>query len=397
MRSLRAVNKLLVTLGLLMGCRSAWSDTIITSATTTFGTLISISNTEVSFQAGCSGVTTRVPWQDILLLRLDGQCRPHPSSPPTAPLQVCKTSLVHVFKIRTKGKFIYLGTVSMSAGGSMRGIPYGKNGSIAIPKKDVEYIQPTDVCPASISELELPPGICVEPQQFAVNWSTDPVFNNHILTKGFAVYIESENPISADLRRSIVLAFGTSITLWTSLLEEHRSQLNETLQSYVASSVSHGKTITLFTPPQVIEVSCPENALLVISWLNGKNHVFPVNQGYIARAQLQGRTILINSNENDFGYRADFMNPLAAGTANLISVFAHEFGHCLGLPDDTTDPTSVMNPTKVGIKLNQVVLPSSSDFERLRSSLEASIAGSAPGFFDVKNCAGLRRVKSGRT
>jgi hypothetical protein len=393
MRSLRVCSKILLTLVLFLGCRSALWDTLITSATTTFGNLVSISKTEVGFQAGCAGPTTTVAWQDILLLRLDGQCSPHQATPPTAPLQVCKSSLVHVFKLRTKGKFLYFSTVSLSAGGSIRGIPYGKNGSIALPKNDVEYIQPTDVCPASISELDLPTGICFEPQQFAVNWSADPVFNNHILTKGLAVYIRPEHPISEELRRNIVLAFGTSISLWTSLLQQHRSELNEALQSYVAASVSHGKGITLFTPPQVIEVQCPENALLVIDWLNGKNHVFPAHQGYVARAQLEGRTILINAKENDFGYRADFMNPLGDGTANLISVFAHEFGHCLGLADDTTDPTSVMNPGKVGTALNQVTLPSPSDFQRLRSSLEASIVGSAPGFFNVKNCAGLRRVK----
>jgi hypothetical protein len=82
---------------------------------------------------------------------------------------------------------------------------------------------------------------------------------------------------------------------------------------------------------------------------------------------------------------------------NMISVFAHEFGHRLGLPDDTADPTSLMNPSSVAKTLDQVFFPSLSDFQCLRSSLEATIVGTSPGFFEVKNCAGLRRLQSART
>jgi hypothetical protein len=287
MRLSRAFNKNFLILLIVIGCRCAYGDTVITSAATTFGNLISISSDHVDFQVGCSGPTTTVAWQNILLLRLDGQCGPHEAHPPTAPLQVCKSALVHVFKVRTKGRFVYLSTASMSTGGVLRGIPYGKQGSVSLQRKDVEYIEPSDVCPGSISELSLPRGMCFEPRQFAVNWSTDPVFDNQIFTKGFAIYIKPESPISEDLRRDISLAFGTSINLWSSLLQQHRSELNEVLRSYVNKSVSHGANITLFTPPQVIEVQCPENALLVIDWLNGRNKVFRPHQGYIARAQLR--------------------------------------------------------------------------------------------------------------
>jgi hypothetical protein len=396
MRLSPVFNRAFLIVVVFAGYRYAYGDAVITSAATTFGTLISISQTNVSFQAGCSGPATTIAWQDILLLRLDGQCSPHEATPPTAPLQVCKSALVHVFKVRTNGKFIYLSTASMSEVGILRGILYGKQGSVSLRRRDIGYIQPTDVCPASTSELDLPRGVCFEPQQFAVNWSTDPVFDNHIFTKGFAIYVKPEKAITDELRQEILMAFGTSINLWSSLLQDHKGELNPTLRAYVEKSESHGGNYVLFTPPQVIEVQCPENALIVIDWLNGRNGVFPPHQGYIARAQLQGRTILVNASENEFGYRADFKNPLSAGLVNLISVFAHEFGHCLGLPDDTTDSTSLMNPNHVAISLEQVVFPSLSDFHRLRGSLEATIVGSSAGFFEVKNCAGLRRLRSGR-
>jgi hypothetical protein len=87
---------------------------------------------------------------------------------------------------------------------------------------------------------------------------------------------------------------------------------------------------------------------------------------------------------------------LMARERGMISVFVHEFGHCLGLPDDTTDPTSLMNPNYVAADIEQVFFPSLSDFQRLRSSLEAYISGSSVGFSDVKNCAGLRRLRNSR-
>jgi hypothetical protein len=92
---------------------------------------------------------------------------------------------------------------------------------------------------------------------------------------------------------------------------------------------------------------------------------------------------LLNARENNFGYRPDFVNPLADGKVNLISVFVHALGHCLGLLDDTTDPSSVMNPDHVGRISNGLLI-----------SLRQSIEGTAPGFFNVKDCAGLRVPKN---
>jgi hypothetical protein len=278
----------------------------------------------------------------------------------------------------------------MKEGGMLRGILYGKQGDVVFSRKDVESIQPEDACPTYISDLELPNQVCFEPVQWAANWSTEPVFNNQIFTKGFAIYINPETPISDDVRRDIRTAFGTAVNIWASLLFDHRKELSPGVAAYIAQSTSSSEHVTLFTPPQVIEVQCRDDALIVVDWFNQKNKVFPRGEGYIARAQLKGRTVLMNAYENVFGYQAQLLKPLTPGDVNLVSVFVHEFGHCLGLPDEATDATSVMNPEHIVAEIGVAVWPTASDFDRLRTSLEATIQGTSAGYFNVKDCAGLR-------
>lgn len=109
----------------------------------------------------------------------------------------------------------------------------------------------------------------------------------------------------------------------------------------------------------------------------------------LREAQLQGRTILLNAGEFHSDYRQDFMNALSDDEVNLISVFLHERGHCLGLPDDTAAGQSGMNPNYVAQRINQTVLPTAVDFAHFVDSLRPSVSGTRPGFFNVKNCAGL--------
>ena len=394
MRLSRRFLSFFVAVLLVSASRSARGDSVITSFSSTSGKLISIAGDSIAFQPGCSGATETIAWKDILLLRLDAKCTPQSILAPTAPLQACKTPLVRVLKTMVHGKLMYLQSVSMKPGGVLRGIPFGKQGGVVFSRNDVESIQPVDACPTYISDLDLPSQTCFEPSQWAVNWSTEPVFNNQIFTKGFAIYINPETPISDDVRSDIRTAFGTAVNIWASLLFDHRKELSPGVTAYIARSTSSNEHVTLFTPPQVIEVQCKDDALIVVDWFNQKNKVFPKQEGYIARAQLQGRTVLMNAYENTFGYHAQLLTPLTLGEVNLVSVFVHEFGHCLGLPDDSTDATSVMNPAHIVSEIGVAVWPTVSDFDRLRKSLEAAIQGSSAGYFDVKDCAGLRWTKT---
>lgn len=396
MKSLRELNKCAWILFLLVICSFARADAVITNAATSFGSVVSFDSHTIEFQTGCSGPKITVSWADVLVLRFDNQCLPHKAEAPTAPLQICKEALVHVFKLRYQGKFVYLRELSMAPNGGVRGIPFGKNGGISLHRKQMELIQPTDVCPSKIEASSLPKGICFEPLQFAVNWALEPVFNNEIFTKGFSIYIRSRELVPAQRSEEITRALGTALTLWGSTLEKNKDDLPPQLRSYIEHSTARGGQVILYTPPQVIQVQCPENATLIVDWVS-RDGIFPKGQGYVAEAQLQGRTVLLNASENTFGYRPDIANPLPPDTASLVSVFVHEMGHCLGLRDEVDDATSVMNPNYVARVLNQTVEPSHADFLRFRSSLEASVRGTAPGFFDVKDCAGLRRPSKGNS
>jgi hypothetical protein len=369
---------------------AARADTLVTKDASFWGSVISIKDGSVTFRSGCTGADTQVAWSSVLIVQFDHNCKSGTVKLPTAPLLICKKTLVHIFKVRISGQYLYLTSVSMAPDSDLRGVPYGKRGWIRLKKNKVDSIQPTDICPSLISELDsFPKGICFEPEQWAVNWSVEPVFNNQIFTKGFAIYVSSESSLQDEVTEKLRVAFGTALSLWASTLQEHRNELPADLRSYVDRSTSSSSKYVLYTPPQVIRVSCRENALLIVNWVTKRNEIFPRGQGYVARAQLQGRTILLNASEYQFGYRPDFLNPLAPDVINLISVFVHELGHCLGLPDDSADPGSVMNPNHVASMINETVSPSPGDFRNFVTSLRASVSGTSPGFFDVKDCAGL--------
>jgi hypothetical protein len=389
---------------LLLGCRKSLlllysciafvavrADTVITKDATMWGTAVSIENKTITFRSGCTGASITVPWDGVLILQFNAECMHGTAHLPTAPLQVCKEDLVHVFKVRVSGRYVYLSKIGMLPGRELRGTPYGKRGVVVIDKSKVESIQPAVICPSTISELALPPrGMCFEPEQWAVNWSSDPVFNNQIFTKGFAINIIFDDPVDEEVAQELTQSFGTALNLWASTLQEHKGELAPELRAYVERSTASSSKYVLYTPPQVVRVSCKEDALLIVHWVTKSRGIFPRGGRYVARAQLQGRTILLNARENNFGYRPDFVNPLADGKVNLISVFVHELGHCLGLLDDTTDPSSVMNPDHVGRMISRTIPPSGADFQRFAESLRQAIQGTAPGFFNVKDCAGLR-------
>lgn len=397
MSSLSDRIRAIATIFLITMSASAHGDTLVTKDATFWGSVSSITNGLVTFRGECTGAMTQVPWDSVLVLRFNNECKNGVVKLPTSPLVVCDQVAVHVFKVHTGNSFLYLTKISMQPNNDLRGVPYKKRGTVVIDRKKVESIQPTDVCPSNISELDpFPASVCFEPEQWAVNWSAEPVFSNQIFTKGFAIYVSSDVQIPDEVSERLTRSFGTALSIWASTLQEHRNELPPDLQSYVARSTSSSKTYVLYTPPQVIQVSCKQNALLVVNWVMHQRNIFPQGHGYVARAQLQGRTILLNAGEYRFGYRPDFLNPLPPDTINLISVFVHELGHCLGLPDTATDPESVMNPNHVASIIHQTVSPSLQDFRNFVDSLRTSIAGTAPGYFDVKDCAGLvvRKRKS---
>jgi hypothetical protein len=374
--------------------KSASADVLITADRTIFGRAVSATAESVSFRGGCDGTaaTAAIPWSSVLVLRFDKNCEPHQAEPPTAPLEVCKHKLARVFRVRIGDKSVYLQTLSFDQHNA-RGVLYGKETSVVIKMSTVTWVQPVDACPDNIrSTVEAIPGVCFESPQWAVNWSVQPILSNQILTRGMSIYVSSDAPLSDAEQDAITSAFRTALSQWVTLLVKHRAMLDPQLKVFVTNSSANSSNFSLFSPPQVIRVSCQEDAMVVVDWYKRHPHIFVSPGGggtVVAWGQLEGRTILLNARQIHFGYRADFLHDLPAGTANLLSVFIHEIGHCFGLPDEISDPTSVMNPRLITAALNHATEPSDSDFTRLVTFLRRSVTDTPAGVFDIASCRGL--------
>ena len=68
---------------------------------------------------------------------------------------------------------------------------------------------------------------------------------------------------------------------------------------------------------------------------------------------------------------------------NLITVLCHELGHSFGLTH-VNDEKSIMNPDNMNFE------PTKNDMYRLIKILSKNIKGESPGYFNEKNCSGLK-------
>jgi hypothetical protein len=372
------------------------ADGVITADATKFGRIASLDSAKVTLLSGCAGQQQEsIPWSDILLVSFDTRCAPYPVIPDPAGLEKCSEQRVHGFRIRfTNSSAPFVASkVGLDASGKVRFVSLKDGSLVSGPRKDVKSVQPVEVCPSALSGEQTPPtSFCSEAAQFAVNWSLDPVFNNQIFTKGTSIYLETIGNLNGLSPEDIRFAYQSALSLWAIALQGARASLEAELQKYIDQSTARGGNFALFTPPQVVRVNCADNALAVVKWYGERGDIFTVQRrDYVAMAQVEGRTVLLNANDNVFMVsRNDASLPQAA--VNLISVFVHELGHSFGMPDRAhSSEASVMDPDYVIDNLNKTLSPTPVDVRAFANLLKASIEGSAPGVFNTEGCAGLRR------
>jgi len=124
--------------------------------------------------------------------------------------------------------------------------------------------------------------------------------------------------------------------------------------------------------------------------------LFPRNAGYVAKAQPEGRTILLNG--VDFQFRSDLDTRILRkdNKFNLTTIFAHELGHCFGLADLDNNPQVKSVMSGANIFAGEAETPTESDGLNFLSVLKKAITGSGPGVFEPRECAGLRMPRSHR-
>jgi len=375
------------------------ADAVITADATKFGRVTSFDSTSVTLMSGCDGqAQVSIPWNNILLVSFDTRCSSYPVLPNPAGLERCSAKRLPGFRIQFQdGSPPFLASkVRLKANGRVQFVSLKDQSGISGSRGNVKSLEPVEVCSTSLSGEQNPPtSFCFEPPQFAVNWSPDSIFNNQVFTKGASIYVEVIGKLEDLSEEDIRFAYQSAISLWAIALHNARASLTPELQKYIENSTARGGTVTLFTPPQVIRVQCADNALAVVKWYAERGEIFPLDRkSYVAMAQVEGRTVLLNANDNVFGV-ARGGAALPSTVVSLISVFVHELGHSFGMPDRPhSAEVSVMDPDYVIDNLSSTLSPTPFDTGAFATLLKASITGAAPGVFNSAGCAGLQRRRS---
>jgi hypothetical protein len=117
---------------------------------------------------------------------------------------------------------------------------------------------------------------------------------------------------------------------------------------------------------------------------------FPgAEDGAVARAQVAGRTILLNLKSYTFIYDQHLFAILnIRSLINLTAVVAHELGHSFGLSHAAPGQKSIMLPNLTGMVLARI--PTARDGNEFAMILGQFISGGNAGEFASVECQGLK-------
>jgi len=223
------------------------------------------------------------------------------------------------------------------------------------------------------------------------DYTKKSLFPNLLFSLGYTLYIDfdSAGKISLEEQRSVTSAitsgFRTAIMNWTASLNYNRSTLNPLIVRYIDDNIFVDGDKRIFNAPQVFTVNCPKDANFIIKIFLKNGEKFP-DKDVIAKAQIQGRTIILNMHDFHLKYASGLFNVRdMEGNINIVPVIAHELGHSFGL-EHTPDENSIMNAS-----FNHIgSFPTKNDGKLFADILLKTLNPKSPGFFDPNDCSGLK-------
>jgi Matrixin len=356
------------------------------------GRIVAVSVSDVKLEIGCD--PTRIITLDkasIGLVELNARCTDAvASSRPAIEVPTCATP-VRGWEAAVSGlaarpfvkDFDFFSPLAVL-------LRYHDDSVLIVERGKLERMFPTLRCEIDpIPHYEPGPfaaGLCYEPRAWAVAFTGRPVSRNQIFTQGFSIFVatgDRQGAAMPDVRE----AFGHALTLWTAALERIRNELDPDLKAFIDRSTSRSATggYALLTPPQAVRRFCRETAMFEVRWVTDRGLAFPEkDQHILAKAQFQGRTVLVNAIDHAFSLK---LNAVRAddGTHSLVSIMAHELGHAFGIGHDHASPTSIMSPNASRMSRD----PTDEDARQLARVLLQEIKGLAPGEVSFAACEGL--------
>jgi hypothetical protein len=234
---------------------------------------------------------------------------------------------------------------------------------------------------------------CIESNRWKFeDYTQKPFFANQIFTKGYGIYVlfhskkEPDKFIKDSIENSILNGFRVALTNWGVSLLINKDSLSPEIKKYLDDySFKNGNNST-YNAPMVFKVDCIENANFVIQVYFEKGKKFKDDKSVLAKAQIKGRTIIMNMQTHIIRYEQRLFDVYLPNNGfNIVPILAHELGHCFGLTHDTSGLSIMAITTK-----NIARFPTQRDGLNFAKILALKLKGTNAGYFNPTECVGLK-------